>query len=136
MSDLIGYLIPSGTFYVVHCCRAPPGGTNTETRTPVYRENIGIYKQDLQASPAPAYRPPRHAGAVHRQAVAVREPTDRPLSNHQPTVTRPSRRPASGMTASCGHVGQGRDIVPRVGHEGNTPGHGPRPAPAGVQRGF
>ncbi len=37
MSCPIGYLVPSETFYVVHC--------PARARTPVYRENVRGYKQ-------------------------------------------------------------------------------------------
>ncbi len=40
MSDLIGYLIPSGDFFVVHCPACA-----TITSTPVYRENVAGYRQ-------------------------------------------------------------------------------------------
>ena len=40
MSDLIGYLIPSGDFFVVHCPACA-----TITSTPVDRENVAGYRQ-------------------------------------------------------------------------------------------
>ncbi len=88
MSERIGYLIPSGDFFVVHC---PDCATNIET--PVYRENVAGYRQTckacgrLLAGPADADWPELFNGQ-RRTPIVPDEPA-------QPANTAPDPDPSN-----------------------------------------
>jgi ribosomal protein S27E len=91
MSERIGYLIPSGDFFVVHCHDC---ATNIET--PVYRENVAGYRQTckacgrLLAGPADADWPELFNGQ-RRTPIVPDEPAQPAQHRSRPGPKQPPR---------------------------------------------